>query len=251
MAVTFQLDVAPPPPELCISADTEAAIRDMISLLVDGELEGLTVYRQITPPSNTNSVWFKVDANGNNVGLLSYVRGVWRRIPPVGIGTRMYYSGPITGYFNPATLLGNHGDQFDGWKIDLDFKDVMVIDGSTYDTVQGHWLTGVASISIKDANGDVITTPTLTPAGGFAEISLTLDNVPRVQKPALMTTLWEADNDHPQTNGALWGVSTATHPANVPLIPSDNGVQTPIPVPILPPWVAMAMLVYVGTGEGT
>ena len=251
MAVTFQLAVAPPAPELCIPAETAAVIQGMISLLVAGELEGETIYRQITPPSNTDSVWFKVDEDGNDIGLLTNIRGVWRRIPPVGIGTRMYYTGPITGYFNPATLLGNHGDQFDGWKIDIAYADLMVINGSTYDTVGGHWLTGAASISIKDANGDVVTTPTITPSGGFAQVSLTVDNIPRVQNPGLLTTLWEADNNHPDATGPLWGVQTPLHPANKVLIPGDNGVQTPIPVPILPPWVAMAMIVYVGTGEGT
>lgn len=252
MAVTFQIDVADPPPELCISTATATAIRDMISLLVEGELEGEIIYRQITPPSNTDSVWFKVDANGNNLGLLSYVRGVWRRIPPVGIGTRMYYTGPITGYFNPATLLGNHGDQFDGWQIDLAYEDVIVVNGSTYDTVAGHWLTGIGSVATKDANGNVVITQTLAPSGGFAAVPLTLDNIPRIAYNGLFTTLWEADNNHPTSgSGPLWGVAEPNFPANHALVARDNGNQTPIPTPILPPWVAMAMLVYVGTGEGT
>lgn len=236
---TFNIQVANPPPGLCLPPALVQWLQGAITLNVQGEITGTKVIKgQVAPgPDDQDAIWFRVDNIGDTLGLFSYVNGDWRRIPAVGIGTRAYYNGVVAGVFDPLTLYGVHGGEFDGWQLDYTFADQIVVTGSQFNTTTGQWVSNIA--------GSLLTT------GGANTVTLSLDNVPRTAFPGLSTTLWEAHLNAPGGDSALWGVPEANFPANVSLLPADPGNTTPTPISILPPWIAMAMIVYRGTGIGT
>lgn len=241
MAQTFTLNikVANPPPGSCIGPEYVAWLQSAITLDVQGEIDGTRIIKsQVAPdPDNQDAIWLKIDNIGDTLGMFSFVNGDWRRIPAVGIGTRAYYNGQTAGVFDPLTLYGVHGGEFDGWQIDYAFKDMFVVTGSLYNSQTNQWVSNISG--------------GLQSLGGQANITLGLANIPRIAFPGLSTTLWEASGNSPGGDSDLWGVAEPNFPANVSLIPADPGNQTPTPVSILPPYVAMAMIVYRGTGIGT
>lgn len=238
---TFNIQVANPPPGSCVAQIPGLVeyLQSAITLKVQGELTGTRIIKsQVAPdPDEQDAIWFRVDNIGNTLGLLSFVNGDWRKIPAVGIGTRIYYNGPVAGVFDPLTLFGVHGGEYDGWQIDYTYADQFVVSGSQLNTQTQQWVSNVSG--------------GLVPTGGANAVTLSLDNVPRIANPGLSTTLWEANGNSPGGDSALWGKTTANFPANVSLLPADPGNQKPTPVNILPPYIAMAMLVYRGTGLGT
>jgi hypothetical protein len=237
--LTLNINVANPPPGFCIPPNLVTWLQSAITLNVQGDVNGTRVIKsQIAPgPDQQDAIWYRIDNLGNSLGLFSYINGAWRRMPAVGIGTRAYYNGPTANVFDPVTLMGVHGGEYDGWQLDYTFSDEFVVNASVYNTKTAQWNTNV--------------TGGLLPTGGANTQTLSLDNVPRPANPGLKTTLWKADGNAPGGDSALWGVPEANFPANTTLIPADPGNQNPLPVPIVPPFIAMAMIVYRGTGIGT
>lgn len=237
--ITLNIKVANPPPGLCVPDGLVTWLQGAITLDVQGEINGTRIIKsQVAPdPDNQDAIWFKVDGIGNILGLFAFTNGDWRRMPAVGIGTRAYYNGAVAGVFDPLTLFGVHGGEFDGWQIDYTFQDLFIVTGSLFNSQTNQWVSNVS--------GGLLAT------GGRSTVSLDLSNIPRIANPGLSTTLWEADGNSAGGDSVLWGVAKPNFPANVSLIPADPGNQTPTPVNILPPYIAMAQIVYRGTGLGT
>jgi hypothetical protein len=238
---TFNIQVAEPPPGSCVARIPGLVqyLQSAITLQVQGEITGTKIIRsQVAPgPDDQDAIWLREDNIGTTLGLFTFVNGDWRRIPAVGIGTRAFYNGSVAGVFDPLTLFGVHGGEFDGWQIDYTFADKFIASGAQFNTSTGYWVSNIAG--------------SLQQQGGAATVTLGLANVPRLSFPGLKTVLWEAQGNAPGGDSDLWGVAEPNFPANVTLLPADPGNTEPIPVSILPPWVAMAQIVYRGTGIGT
>lgn len=236
---TFNIRVANPAPGLCLPPGLVEFLQSSITLEVQGEITGTRIIKSVTAPDpdSQDAIWFKIDNIGNTLGLFSFVNGDWRRLPAVGIGTRAFYNGPVAGVFDPLSLFGVHGGEYDGWQIDYAFADRFIVSGSQFNTTTNVWVSNVSG--------------GLQSQGGANSVTMGLANIPRPQFPGLSTTLWEANGNSPGGDSDLWGVAEASFPANVSLLPADPGNTDPTPVSILPPWVAMAMIVYRGTGIGT
>ena len=237
--LVLNIKVANPPPDACIPPNFQQWLQGAITLQVQGEVNGTRVLKQqqAPDPDNQDAMWLKVNSAGDVLGLFSFTNGDWRRVPAVPINTRAYYNGPIAGIFDPLTLYGVHGGEYDGWQIDYTYRDQFVVNGAIFDSNTNFWFSNISGNLLRE--------------GGSSTVTLGLANIPRASSPGLSTTLWSANGNSVGGDSALWGKATANFPANVTLVPADPGNNAPTPVSILPPYVAMAMIVYRGTGLGT
>lgn len=182
-------------------------------------------------PEQHDFRWELISQTGVPLFDQVYYNGEWRRYPSVPIGAEVYYSGDPSLYFNPVTLYGTHGGQWDGWQIDISNAAHFPIIASTFSSAGLGWIINYQGVD--------------TNVGGVTQIVLDQTTTYRPASNGLTLYGWEADGDHPGGAARLLGLFNTGAPSNI-LIPPDPGNPTPSPIPIFPSFVAKALVVYRG-----
>lgn len=107
----------------------------------------LFAYGKNEPDANQrNRPWIRLDANGNYIGIYTFVNGAWRRGGTYPIGFIGSYSGPASAF--DGTGKGIAGTSTEGWSIcnsnngTPDLRDRFIVGANNY---SGGWKTNVES----------------------------------------------------------------------------------------------------------
>lgn len=232
MAQLVSVTVGNPPAGSCIPPEIQEWLQTSIFLNQSGLNNSQRILQQTTEPGadDRDVIWNKISPIGAPLGLFVYYNGAWRRYPMAPIGQRSFYTGPITGVFDPISLIGLPGTEWDGWKIDLTFANLFPIIAADYNVQAGAWQSTVQGSELTQ--------------GGAASITLDLSNVPVASSPALNATLHARGNPG-IGNFVLWG-DFVSGLGNETLIPASPGNPNPVAFNNTPPWVAQAQVVFVG-----
>jgi hypothetical protein len=226
--------VANPPVGSCIDQETVDWVQSSI-FLQQSQLEGSQrILKQVNAPGpdDRDVLWNRISNIGAPLGIYTYYNGAWRRYPMSPVGQRSFYTGPITGVFDPTSLVGLPGTEWDGWKIDLTFANLFPVIASDYDAQTGAWRTMVGGSEQQQ--------------GGFANVTLGFANVPLASTPGLSCFLHARANPG-VGDFVLWGDQSAAGGLNEKVLIAPNpGNPAPQSFQILPPFVAMAQVVFVG-----
>lgn len=244
MSLPLTISFDNPSPEECPTNLQE--LTDSMNARVSGELEGSFlpyVTGAATPAvDDQDKVWMKQDAQGRPVGTYMFYSGTWRRQYTLPVGTIAMYSGDPGVDFTGSGHAGTIGGNYDGWQIcsgengSPNLSDKFIVGakmddlGTGYPT-NGPWKTTVTGEST--ASG-----------AGVHDITLSAANTYAPAKAALVAGHWEADGNTPNAAGDLIGLSGGG--ADFNLIADDPGNPTPPAIPTLPPWYALAYIIFQG-----
>lgn len=230
MGCETKIRVTSPPPGICFPAKWWSWIRNAFRIEIDNCGNGVKTIRSVNAPGidDSTATWQKIDENNCPKGDFIFVDGKWRKKPTVPIGARMYYTGPVEGYFDSATYKGLVGGEWDGWRVDFTDANKMVVIGGALNPTTDLWESNVSGSSV--------------PSGGNAQVLLTLANVPSATIPAVTLGRMKADANGPDAGGILYGQGSNA----ITVSPAVPGNSNPIPFSILPPYIVKAELVYEG-----
>lgn len=234
MASIVSVVVADPPIGDCIPLVIQKWLQNGITLNQSGlnNSQRIIVATTAPGPDDRDTLWHKISNTGISLGLFVYNNGFWRRFPTTPIGARLFYNGPITGVFDATTFMGLPGTEWDGWKIDFTFANRFPVIGNDYNAQLGVWQTTVGGGEQQQ--------------GGFANVTLDLANVPVASTPGVLVYLHARGNPG-VGDFVLWGDQSAAGGLNSKtVIPATPGNLAPDSFQILPPFVSMAMCVYIG-----
>jgi hypothetical protein len=226
--------VANPPAGLCIPQAWVTWLQQAI-VLNQSNIEGSQrILKQTTAPGpdDRDALWHKISGTGISLGLFTYSNGAWRRFPTVPLGARVFYTGPITGVFDPQSFVGIQGGEWDGWQLDFTFKNLFPVIANNYNAQTGVWESTVGGGSLSQ--------------GGFPTVTLGIANVPLASTPAVSVYLHARGNPG-VGDFVLWGDAPSSGSLNQKIvIPANPGNPDPTSFQILPPFVAQAQIVFIG-----
>jgi hypothetical protein len=195
--------------------------------------------------SDQDKVWFQLDSQGRPLAIKVHWNGTWRRIYNGMMNEIRGYSGnPGTDF--DATGWGKIGGEYDGWHLcngndgAPDYSDQFPIGAHMNNEghsgyVDNEWVSWVG-------------TKTGMHVGGGHEITMTSDTAWQPSSGAIVVDKWKADGNARDPAGQLWGKhSDATPTADtVILVDAVNGNLEPSPISIIPPFVALAWIIFLG-----
>jgi hypothetical protein len=233
MACLPNLVFDPLPSGSCLPQELYDYLTTSAQIVMSGCDGCICFVKQSTPPGpeQLDYQWILESNTGVPLYQLTFYNGEWRRFPTAPIGAEVFFSGDPSLYFDPNTLFGFHGGQWDGWAIDTDVAGVFPVLSYIYSTTGLGW--------VVNWNGAE------THIGGVQQIVLDNSNTFRPASNGLTLYGWEADGDHPGGAGRLLGLFNTGAPANV-LIPADPGNPFPPPISTWPSFVAKAGVSYRG-----
>lgn len=241
MAIAVEIEFANPDPEDCPLTFIELVV--LLNELVSGNVVAtITPYiRQAATPGvdQQDLVWHKIDVDGRPLGTYHFYGGAWRKQYSGKIGEIVFYSGDPGVDFTEAGGKGTVGGDWDGWQIcngnngSPNLTDKFIVGakmddlGVGYPTPNGPWKTNVTGETAQ--------------TGGANEVTLTEATTYRPALDAIKMSNWQADGNSQNSGGGLWGLGSAHT-----LLPADDGNLTPDPIDTLPPFYALAYVVFQG-----
>ncbi|MEA2553692.1 MAG: hypothetical protein QOJ65_1868, partial [Fimbriimonadaceae bacterium] len=186
-----------------------------------------------TPGSeDEDKVWHRLDSNGKPIGTFLYYNGAWRREYSGRPNQVCYYQGDPQYDFDTDGRGISEGD-WDGWHLcngldgTMDMSDRFIVGSKIYEAAGLGWRTDVSGAP--------------THLGGAKDIQLDETNTYQPARAAVTVAKWKADGNTPDVGSGLYGAG-----ASVTLVPGEAGVLTPPAIPTLPPYFALALVVFVG-----
>lgn len=239
------ISFANPGPDECplTFTDLVALLNTLISGEIEGEFVAYVTGVAIPAVDDQDKVWHRVDAQGRPVGTYVFYQGAWRKEYSVPVGTIAMYSGDPSIDFSGSGHKGTVGGEWDGWAIcsgengSPNLSDKFIVGAKMDDLATGYpdggpWQTGVSGATTQQGDG-------------VHDITLTAQNTFRPAKAALKVGIWHAGEDNgPNAQGTLFGFSGAG--ADRDIIDADPGNETPDAIPTLPPYYALAYVIFQG-----
>lgn len=216
----------------------------LLNTLVSSSMAGtFTPYiMQFATPAtdDQDKLWARLDGSGRLMGLFKYYSGAWRRQFTGRPSQMALFNGNPATYFD-GTGLGIVSGEWDGWALangangTPNLSDRFLVigkidDSSGFNEGTGHWET--------HASG------TNHPTGGTATITLTDATTYQIPRSEIVVGRESADGNAPNSGGGLYGSNISAGSIN--LQDADVGNLTPTAIPILPPYYAMAICLWVG-----
>lgn len=204
------------------------------------------VVGQNTPAvEDQDKVWHRLDSPGRPAGTYLYYNGMWVREAPSQGALVGYFVGDPTVWFD-GTGLGLPGPgpvslDFFGWALmngnngTANLSDKFIILGR----MDNVGITGYAAGWRTNVNG------VPEAVGGVVDITSDATNTYRPATDALNVGRWEASGMGRADNELYGSVGDGTHPEAI-LIPADAGNPTPPAIPTVPPFIAFAMIQWLG-----
>lgn len=243
MSLPVETTFATPDPNLCPSTFTEtvAALNELVSSTMTGTYTPYIVGSSTPAVEDQDKIWHKLDSLGRPIGTYRYYSGTWIRMR-TGLPTEVvFFWGDPTPHFDNATSKGLITSEWYGWAlctgaagtpnlsnhflVNADLENI----GTRY--VDGAWRTDVSGAS--------------TQLGGLKETTLTEEQTPRPARAAVTVAKWKADGNTPDAGSGLHG-QNPTGGNTTTLLAADAGNLDPTPVPTLPPYIAIAPVMWIG-----
>lgn len=229
--VTFTFNPVPAP--ACYPPDINGLAQELTEggmlsgSIPDSAGGGLTV--SSTPPSSSlsNKLWLKTDVAGRPIGFYSYYNGNWRRVYTGSIGDIKMYSGTNTVF--DGTGRGIVGSDEDGWCLcngnngTPNLANRFMIGASQY---------GAGWQANPDGTG-------MHSSGGTGVINC-------VNLPDLWTVGWAAIVQQSTSGTLVLTNSPTAQPMDMPVKDLINDCQPSGQRPLMPPYYALAYLMFVG-----
>jgi len=224
----------------------------LVSSEIVGDSFNTYVIQNGTPGvGDQGKVWIELSSDNKPLSIKTFYNGHWRKVYSGNIGEVKMFSGDPTNKFD-AHGKGVIGGEWDGWHIcngkdgviDLSDKFVIAAHLNDKDNQVGWnasddvWQTFVDGKAVHDQ-------------GGAKDFTLTDKTTFRKAAPPLTVDSWSADgNAHTPPSGQLLGLQPAqsfNDPNNDrTMIAIDDGNTEPDPIPVLPPYFALAFVVFIG-----
>lgn len=216
----------------------------LANLLVSSAIQGsyIPYVLQSTEPGadDRDKVWFVLDSQGRPIAIKTWYNGHWRRVYNGMIGEIRGFNGDPTNQFD-SNGKGILGADYDGWHLcngkdgTPDLSDQFVV-GAHMNNSNGQvgWASGEWRTFVDGK--------TITRTGGVKEVTLTEDNTYRKADVGIAIDHFMGDTGRDPT-GHLYGKPNVDADET---FGDDPGNQTPDPIPILPPFVAFAWIIFVG-----
>jgi len=190
-----------------------------------------------------DKVWFELDSQGRPLAIKVHWNGTWRRVYNGMLNEIRGYNGnPGTDF--DSTGWGKIGGEYDGWHLcngndgAPDYSDQVLVGAhmnneSHSGYVDNEWVTWIGKKTGMHVGGDIEFTMTEATTWVPATTAVTLYG-------------WTVDGAHgPDNPGDLWGKKNAAALAT-DIIPASDGNPTPDPVSTIPPFVALAWIIFLG-----
>lgn len=202
-----------------------------------------------------DKIWIDLDSQGRPVATKIYwpVSGTWRRIYNGMLGEVRAFNGapgygPPPAYFN-AVGMGNAGLEYDGWHIcngkdgTPDFTDRFIVGAhmnktdSKNDYDDGEWVSWVDGQSAKRV-------------GGAKDFTLNENNTFQPASPGFLKVgTYEIEGATLTADETKWGAPSLMEEnknKNLTIDAGDRANETPEAVSILPPFVALGWIIFLG-----
>lgn len=240
MAIDVEIEFANPDPDDCPLTFLELVT--LLNQLVSGSIvANITPYiRQAATPSvdQQTLIWHKIDVDGRPLGTYVFYGGAWRKQYSGNIGEIVFYSGDPGVDFAESGGKGTIGGDWDGWQIcngnngSPNLSDKFIVGAKMDDQGIGYPTNGPWKTTVGG---------TTQQSGGQKDITLTDDTTFQKPNDAIQMSNWQADGNSQNSGGGLWGLGSGHT-----LLPADAGNETPDAIPTLPPYYALALVVFQG-----
>jgi hypothetical protein len=224
---------------------------DLFNTLFHSEIQGDYIPYVIgadTPAVDDNhKAWIKLDTGGRPIAIMTFYNGNWRRVYNGMPGEIRGYSGNpgfnTSGDFD-VNGRGNIGGNYDGWQIcngknaspDLSNKFLL---GANMDNAVG-------TPAGYDNGWQAVIDGAPFKTGGVFKYTLSQSQIPQTPKAADGELYrWSATGNVQDNGGPLWGLNNPNATPH-PLIPADPGNPNPGPIPLSPPFYALAWIIFQG-----
>lgn len=188
-----------------------------------------------------DKVWFELDAQGRPVAIKIQWHGSWRRIYNGMMGEIRGYTGNPGNDFD-ATGWGKPTEEYDGWHLcngndgAPDYSDHFLIGGHMNNEdhsgyIDNEWVTWIGKKTGMHTGGDI-------------EFTLTEDTTWRQVIQGEPIDHWRDDTaTRDPVLGKLYGKPDDSHDF---LIGADPGNTDPSPVTLIPPFIALGWVTFLG-----
>jgi hypothetical protein len=247
-------------PQVTVSLDhvdpesTPLNINELIDLInprfraaiINGSYEPFVIQHDTPRVEDQNKVWFELDTQGRPIAIKTFWHGNWRRVYNGMLGEIRMYSGDPSVDFDTGGR-GLVGGTYDGWQLcngrngSPDLSDRFLI-GAHMNKNLGHGQYGEDGWTtiVVDGSQDLHT-------GGDNAITLDAENTYRPATQATRFRHWTADGNAPEAHtGNLYGVKSTNEDNNDDLVPGDEGNPSPPPITTIPPFIAVAFIIFQG-----
>ena len=194
-----------------------------------------------------DKVWFQLDAQGRPVAVRVWWNGSWRRVYNGMLNeVRMYSGNPETDF--DSTGWGRVGGEFDGWHLcngndgTPDFSDQFPIGAHMNNEGHSGYISNEWVSWIGDKTGMHV--------GGSKDVTLTEGNMPLPSGNigTLKVGTYQITGATLVAGETKWGEPSASDESkNTTLnIQSSVGNSEPDPVSVIPPFVALGFIIFLG-----
>lgn len=218
----------------------------LLNVLISSEMQGSYipyVIQNATPSvDDQDKAWIYLDSQGRPVETRIYYNGIWRRIYNGMLGEIRLYNGDPAVDFD-ANGLGNVGGIYDGWHLcngkdgvpDLSDQFPIAAHMNNADIVgyDGEWKTTI--LGAQQA----------AHTGGGRDFTLNASNTYRPATQEIVLYEWSATGNVPANPGDLYGLHNVGSKSDT-LQNGDAGNLTPDSVSIIPKFIALAYIQFVG-----
>ena len=246
MSFPITITIANAPEGFCPTTYQEGL--DMLRDLTTAEVT--TSYLPYVLGSSTPAVedqdkaWIRLDAAGRPLGTFLFYSGSWRRQYNGKFNEITMFNGNPTLFFD-GTGRGLTTSEWDGWSLcngqngTPNLTDKFIV-AAHMDDSDGS--VGFSSGWRSKVSGAILAT------GGEKEVTLTLAQVPSASHDAILLDQFQADSNARINGGLLLGHYSGTHDpsGSETIVPAVVGNSDPDPVPTLPPYFALAFVIFTG-----
>lgn len=191
-----------------------------------------------------DKAWIRTDAAGRPLGTFLFYAGSWRRQYNGKFNEITMFNGNPALFFD-GTGRGLTTSEWDGWSIcngqngTPNLSDKFIV-AAHMDDSSGE--TGYVSAWRTLVSGSIEAT------GGQSEVTLTSDQVPSDSHDEERLDKFTADGNARSNAGLLLGHYSGTHDpdGSEVIVPAITGNADPDPVPTLPPYFALAYVIFTG-----
>lgn len=226
-------------------------LNTLVMSTMNGDFLGYVIGQDPPGPDDHNKVWIKTDSVGRpvsaNIWYLGAAGGSWRRVYNGMIGEIRMFSGDpgITTDWD-SSGKGVVGGTYDGWAFcngnngTVNLSDKFII-AAHMDRSHSHPQYGA------DGWETFVDGATNQHTGGSDTITLTEKTSWQKHVDAVMYEWWTASASPAPHSGDLWGTKGAHPPADWDImVPEITGNETPDPINILNPFIALGFIQFIG-----